>query len=152
MAPARPVQSAEQLGVTNTRLLLRGLAVRCPACGHRHTHETFGRMREQCLECSLRFERIEGHSMGYIGINTIVTFGITFFVVLIGAIATVPDVPAWPLAIAAMASAGLIPLLFLRSAHTLWTAMDLIMRPLRPGEIDPRYIVVDPEGGRWRRS
>jgi uncharacterized protein (DUF983 family) len=144
MSPGRTIQTSEQLGVANSRLLLRGLLVRCPACGHRRTHRSFGSMRDRCLECSLRFERIEGHSMGYIGLNTIVTFALTFLVILIGAVATAPEVAVGPLAAAAMVTAGAVPVVFLRSAHTLWTAIDLVLRPLRPGEIDPRYVRVDP--------
>lgn len=152
MPISRPIQSSEQLGVSNARLLWRGLVVRCPACGHRHTHQSFARMRDRCQECSLRFERIEGHSMGYIGLNTIVTFTVTFLVILVGAIVTLPDIPTGALTLAAALSAGLLPVIFLRSAHTLWTAIDLIMRPLRPGELDPRFVRVDPESGRWKRD
>lgn len=151
MAPRPPIQTSQQLGVSNVRLLLRGLLVRCPACGSGHTHQPFWTIRDRCQECSLKFERIEGHAIGYIGINTIVTFGLTFVVILVGAIATKPDIAMWPLTIAAMSTAALVPTCFLRSSRTVWTAIDLIMRPLRPGEIDPRFIVVDPTVGRWKR-
>jgi len=151
MAPRPPVQTSQQLGVSNTRLLARGLLVRCPACGARGTHRPFWTIRDRCQECALKFERIEGHAIGYIGINTMVTFSLTFAVILGGAIVTKPDIPFWPLAIVAMTTAALIPTVFLRSSRTVWTAIDLIMRPLRTGEIDPRFIVIDPAVGRWRR-
>ena len=100
--------------------------------------------------CSLRFERIEGHAIGYIGINTIVTFAATFAVLMGGSILTHPDIAVAPIFVAALLTSLVLPTLFLPSARTLWTAIDLIMRPLEPGEIDPRYIEVDPEMGRWK--
>lgn len=106
-------------------------------------------MLDECPQCSLKFERIFGHSIGYIGLNTVVTFGVTFVVLLVGSIATRPDIPVVPLLIATVFSAGVLPILFLPSAHTMWTAIDLIARPLTPGEIDPRFVVVDPEVGAW---
>jgi hypothetical protein len=36
------------------------------------------------------------------------------------------------------------PLLFFPASRMLWTAIDLLMRPLAPGEIDPRFVKVDP--------
>lgn len=144
-----PVQTSEQLGVSNTKMLWRGLIRHCPACGGAKTHSGYATMLTECPQCSLKFERIFGHSIGYIGLNTVVTFATTFVVLLVGSIATRPDIPVVPLAIATFLSAVVLPILFLPSAHTMWTAMDLIFRPLTPGEIDPRFIRVDPEAGAW---
>ena len=144
-----PVQTSEQLGVSNVRMLWRGLIRHCPVCGGRKTHSSYATMLAECPQCSLKYERIFGHSLGYIGINTIVTFGATFLVLLVGSIVTQPDIPVVPLLGAALASSTLLPALFLPSAHTLWTAIDLIIRPLAPGEVDPRYVRVDPVAGRW---
>lgn len=107
------------------------------------------KMRRRCPQCSLKFERIFGHSLGYIGLNTMVTFSATFVVLLVGSIATRPDIAVWPLVIAIICTSVVLPILFLPSAHTMWTAIDLIVRPLTPGEIDPRFVVVDPEVGDW---
>jgi len=147
-----PVQTSTQLGVSNSKMLWRGLLRRCPACGGAKTHRSYGTMLDECPQCSLKFERIFGHSIGYIGLNTVVTFGVTFVVLLVGSIATRPDIPVVPLLIATVLSAGVLPVLFLPSAHTMWTAIDLIARPLTPGEIDPRFVVVDPEVGAWTPS
>jgi hypothetical protein len=43
------------------------------------------------------------------------------------------------------------PLVFFPPSRTLWTAADLLMRPLATGEIDPRFVVVDPERDRRPR-
>lgn len=144
-----PVPTSTQLGVSNSKMLWRGLLRRCPACGGKKTHRSYATMLDQCPQCSLRFERIFGHSIGYIGLNTVVTFSVTFAVLLVGSIATQPDIPVIPLLIATLLSAGVLPLLFLPSAHTMWTAIDLAVRPLTPGEIDPRFVVVDPVVGTW---
>ena len=74
-----------------------------------------------------------------------VTFTATFVVLLVGAITLRPHIPFWPLVALALVPAGILPVVFLPSSHTLWTAIDLMMRPLTSGEIDPRFIVVDPE-------
>lgn len=144
-----PVQTSTQLGVSNSKMLWRGLLRRCPACGGKTTHSSYATMLDRCPQCSLKFERIFGHSIGYIGLNTVVTFSVTFVVLLVGSIATQPDIPVVPLLIATFASAVVLPIAFLPSAHTMWTAIDLAVRPLTPGEIDPRFIVVDPVEGAW---
>lgn len=145
MAHPVPIQTRQQLGVSNAKMMWRGLIVACPVCGSRGTHRSFGTLNERCSTCSLRFMRIEGHSIGFVGLNTVVTFATVFFVIIIGTFLTAPDIPTTALTIAAVVPAVVIPLAFTPSSHTLWTAIDLIMRPLEPGEIDPRYVLIDPE-------
>jgi len=149
MSVRPPVPTSEQLGVSNTRMLWRGFLRRCPACGNRTTHSSYATMLPECPQCALKFERIVGHSIGYIGLNTVVTFAVTFAVLLVGSVATQPDIPVVPMLIATLLSAVVLPIVFLPSAHTMWTAIDLAIRPLTPGEIDPRFIRVDPELGSW---
>lgn len=149
MAVHAPVQTSEQLDVSNVRMLWRGLLRRCPACGGRPTHSSYATMLDRCPTCDLHYERIFGHSLGYIGLNTVVTFSTTFVVLLVGSLLTRPDIAVVPLLIATCSTALLLPVLFLPSAHTMWTAIDLIARPLEPGEIDPRFVRVDPVAGRW---
>lgn len=141
MAYTKPTSTSEILGVSNVKMLWRGLLQRCPACGTHETHEPYFTFVKRCPDCSLKFERIEGHVIGYIGLNTMVTFAFTFVVLLVGAIVTKPDIPVVPLLLITMIPAVLLPVAFLRSAHTLWTAIDLIMRPIEVGEIDPRFVV-----------
>lgn len=138
-----------QLGVSNWKMGIRGCTLRCPACGARKTHTSFKTMADRCHQCSLQFERIAGHSLGYIGLNTTASFGATFIVILGGALLMHPDINAAQLLIAGLATGTLTSTLFLPISHTLWTAIDLILRPLAPGEIDPRFIKVDPEAGDW---
>lgn len=96
-------------------------------------------MKERCPRCGLRFERIEGHWSGDLGINTIVSFGALFLTLVIGFAVTYPDVPGVLLFACAIAVAVVVPLAFFPFSKTLWLAIDLMMRPLEPGEVDPVY-------------
>lgn len=143
--PAPEVPTEIQLGVSKARILARGFAQACPACGGRKLFTRWFTMVERCPTCSLRFERAVGQSIGYIGINTIVCFGATFVVLLGGAIIQIPHIRTGPLIIAVILTAGVLPIAFYPSSRTLWTAIDLLLRPLRAGEVDPRLILVDPK-------
>ena len=52
-------------------LLWRGLIKSCPVCGERQLFSKWVKMVERCPKCNLRFERIEGHWVGAVGMNTI---------------------------------------------------------------------------------
>ena len=81
--------------------------------------------------------------VGYIGLNTIVVFSLTFVVMMAGSIMMIPDIKPVPLIIAGLIPGGLGPFVFLPSSRLAWTAIDLLMRPLEPGEADPRFVAVD---------
>ena len=116
-------------------LLGRGFLRRCPVCGQGGLFHRWFTIVERCPRCSLRFERIEGHWLGALGVNTIVTFVALFAVVVVGLVLSYPDFDAiWVVLLAGVGTAVLVPLLFFGSARTLWTAVDLCMRPLAPGE------------------
>lgn len=126
-SPARPSLS---------RLVGRGLTLACPACGARGHFRLWVRMAERCHRCGLVFERIEGHWIGAIGINTIVSFGALLVSLIVGVALTIPDVPVAPLMVGNMALAAVVPLVFYPASRTLWTAIDIAMRPLEPHEVD----------------
>jgi uncharacterized protein (DUF983 family) len=137
-----------QLGVRPRRILMRGLVARCPACGGRGLFHGWFSMAERCPTCDLLFERVEGHWIGSLGTNTTVIFGLMLVVLLTVSLVAYPDPVLWPLLIAEISIAVAGPILFFPSSRTLWTAIDLLMRPLRPGEIDPRFVRVDPRRDR----
>src|SRR5690606_4317831 len=99
------------------------------------------RMIDRCPRCGLRFERIDGHWTGDLGMNTIVTFTAVFLTLIVGFAVTYPDVPGVRLFVCAVAVAGLVPLVFFPFSKTLWLAIDLMMRPLEPDEVKPEYRV-----------
>lgn len=120
-----------------SRTLWRGLTRRCPVCGQGNLFTRWVQMTERCPRCSLGFERVEGHFIGAIGINTIVSFGALLVAVVVGAVVTYPEIPVAPLVAVCLTVAIVVPLGFYPSSKTLWTAIDLLMRPLEPGEADP---------------
>lgn len=127
--------------LTIPRLLGRGLVRRCPLCGGGNLFETFFRVRPRCPRCNFPIHREEGHWLGAIGINTIVTFGLLFVTMVVAFLLTIDERRALPILIPCVLVACLTPVLFFGSSHTVWSAIDLAMRPLEPADdIDPRWI------------
>jgi uncharacterized protein (DUF983 family) len=118
----------------------RGLTRRCPVCGTFRIGDGYFRLKERCPGCGLRFARMEGHWSGDIGINTVVTFGLLFLVVLGGTLLMWEDLNAAVLLAAAAGVVLIFPVLFVPVAKTLWVAVDLMMRPVEPAELDPAYV------------
>jgi uncharacterized protein (DUF983 family) len=152
--PRRPrpeVPTLVQLGLKPRTMMLRGLFGRCPVCGGRHIFRRWFTMVERCPTCSLHYERVEGHWIGAIGVNTVCVMGLMLIVLGATTFAMFPDPPpTWPLMSAEVIIAVLGPLVFFPASRTLWTAIDLMMRPLLPGEVDPRFVKVDPLRDRKR--
>ena len=149
--PLPEVPTLVQLGLKPRTMLLRGLFGRCPVCGGRRLFHRYFTMVERCPTCSLRFERIEGHWVGAIGMNTVCVMGLMLIVLLVVTFSFFPDPPpTWPLMTAEVLIATLGTLVFFPASRTLWSAIDLMMRPLRPGEVDPRFVLVDPLRDRKR--
>jgi uncharacterized protein (DUF983 family) len=146
--PLPEVPSAIQLGMKPGKILRRGLFGACPVCGGRHLFTRWFTMKERCPTCDFRFERVDGHWIGAIGVNTVcvIVLGVTTF-------SYFPDSPPiTPLLVAEVTIALAGPIVFFQASRTLWSAMDLLMRPLKPGEVDPRVVLVDPLRDRSPRS
>ncbi|MGB5760002.1 MAG: DUF983 domain-containing protein [Acidimicrobiales bacterium] len=124
-------------------MIRRGLVRRCPVCGAGGQFRWWVRMNEVCHRCGLNFERIEGHWIGAIGINTIVSFGILMLSMVVSFVATLPDLPVVPLMIGHTALAVLVPTFFYPISRTLWTAIDIAMRPLEAHEVDWSVVLAD---------
>jgi hypothetical protein len=58
---------------------------------------------------------------------------------VVGMLLTVPDIPMWPLTILSVVIAVVVPLLFFPWSRTTWTAIDLVMTPVRAAELDPAW-------------
>lgn len=127
--------------LTVPRLLLRGLARRCPLCGGGHLFRRWFTIVDRCPRCGFPFERIEGHWIGALGINTIVTFAAVMVAVVAAFVATYQDESAWAAVAAIVTTAVVVPIAFYPVSKTLWSAIDLAMRPLEPeDDVDPRWI------------
>lgn len=122
-------------------LLWRGTTRRCPVCGGGRLFVSWMRIRDRCPRCNFSMDRIEGHVMGSLGLNVIFSFGVLFLTLAVGIALTLPHVPAAPLIVAGVVVSLVVPVLFLPYSKTLWSAIDLAMRPLEPDDdVDPRWL------------
>ena len=124
---------------TRGRMLLRGCLKRCPVCGQGHLFRRWFHRIDRCPRCGLRFERVEGHWTGDLGLNTIVSFSALFLTLIVGFALTYPDIPAVLLFLLAVGVALVVPVVFFPFSKTIWLAIDLMMRPLDPDEVRPAY-------------
>ena len=131
-----------------SRLLMRGLTMRCPACGQGRLFRRWFTMKDDCPRCGLHFERIEGHWIGALGINTVVSFGAILVSLIVGLGTTLPDPPVGPLVLVNAAVAVIVPVAFYPASRTLWTGIDIAMRPLEPTEVDWTTLAPDSAAAR----
>lgn len=130
------------------RLLVRGLAGRCPACGAGRQHRWWIKINEVCHRCGLKFERIEGHFIGAVGINTIMSLGILAVSLLVSIAVTYPDFPVLKMVLVNVAIAAIAPVVFFPLSRMLWTGIDIAMRPLSPDEVDWTKVLPTERRGR----
>ena len=123
------------------KTLRRGLTMACGVCGYRGLFRTWGMfaMVEDCPNCGLHFERMEGHSLGAVAVNTVVSSALVLTVVSLALVLFGTDVSTSFLLLIA-APAGLIfPILFDPVSRTLWNALELLMRPVEPDELNQGF-------------
>jgi uncharacterized protein (DUF983 family) len=146
--PGRVPPSAEPPAtpkpLTLPRLLWRGLRRRCPLCGGGDCFSGFFTKRERCPRCSFPLVREEGHWIGALGMNTVATFGLMLLTLTVTVALSWEHRRAVAIVLPTVLAAGLTPILFFGSSQTLWSAIDLAMRPLEPDDdVDPRWIPVN---------
>lgn len=139
----RTLPTTAQLGLPAWRLLARAVVVRCPACGSGGAFTDWFHMAERCPTCTLRFERVQGHWIGSLGTNTVVVFASMLVTLLATSMLGYPDPPGLWVLWVELGIALLGPIVLFPSSRMSWTAIDLLMRPLRRGEVDPRFVVTD---------
>lgn len=111
-----------------SRMLSRGLRLRCPLCGQGRLFRTVFRMHRLCPVCGLRFERDLGYFVGGLELHWISTyvFGIAgWFLVS----PLLPDGAWLPLGVYMLLVAG-VSLLLYRPARSLWMALDNLFDPV----------------------
>ena len=120
------------------KLMLRGLLLRCPSCGHATLVRGVLRVHDRCRVCGLPFEHDEGFFLGALVLNYTVSFlaGILPAIVLV---ATGRLSVAWGIVWSVLASL-LVPVLFYWHAKSLWMAAYYFFVPddLRPGRWQQR--------------
>lgn len=121
--------------------MLRGLLRRCPLCGSGEVFETWFRQRDRCPRCNYPTTRVHDQWIGSLGMNTMVSFLLLLGVIAVGFAVTYPDPPVGTLLVLTVGVAALFPVFFFPISKSLWSAIDMAMRPPDPDDdIDPRYL------------
>jgi uncharacterized protein (DUF983 family) len=120
-------------------IVARGFAARCGRCGSRGIFTGYFKLRERCPRCGYRFNREAGAFTGVMLMNITATFVLMFLslvsYVLWRGVTGNDDLALWPFAVACFAWAAIVPLVFYPLALTIWSAIDLAMRPLDDEEL-----------------
>ena len=114
-------------------MLGRGLLKRCPVCGTGKLFTRWFLMKERCPGCGYRFEREEGFFLGAYVINLAFAQGMVVLlavVPLILRLANDPDASIVPFIVGGIVGAVVAPMVFYPWSKTVWTAFDLMLRPL----------------------
>ena len=118
-------------------MLARGITKRCPLCGSGWLFTGWYRMRERCPGCGYRFEREEGFFLGAYVVNLGITEGLLLVLGIVPCIvflAANPDASLWPIVVSGLVAAVVAPLVFYPFSRTLWSAIDLMLRPAQAVE------------------
>lgn len=127
--------------LTWRRAVVRGFVRRCPMCGHRGIFASWFQLRDRCPTCNYPTTRVDDQWIGALGINTIVSFTSLVVVIGVGFAVTYPDPPVALLMIVTVAVAIVLPIAFYPISKSLWSGIDLAMRPPEPDDdIDPRFL------------
>jgi hypothetical protein len=114
-------------------MLGRALLKRCPLCGAGTLFSRWFRMKERCPGCGYRFEREEGFFLGAYVINLAIAQGMVILlavVPLIVRLAGDPDASIVPFIVGGAIGAVVAPMIFYPWSKTIWTAFDLMLRPV----------------------
>jgi hypothetical protein len=114
-------------------MLGRGLLKHCPLCGAGKLFTRWFRMKERCPRCGYRFEREEGFFLGAYVINLAIAQGMVILlavVPLIARLASDPDASIRPFIVGGIVGAVVAPIICYPWSKTIWTAFDLMLRPV----------------------
>jgi uncharacterized protein (DUF983 family) len=131
--------------LTPSRVVRRGLLRRCPLCGRTGIFRSWFRQADRCPHCNYPTTRVEDQWIGALGINTMVSFTLLVAAIGIGFAVTYPDPPVGVILAIAVVIAAVFPVVFYPISRSLWSAIDLAMRPPEPSDdIDPRFLPATP--------
>lgn len=127
--------------LTPARLLGRGFTRRCPLCGRRGIFTSWFHQADRCPTCNFPTTRVDDQWIGALGVNTIVSFTALVAVIAVGFGITYPDPPVGMILAVTVTVAAVVPVVFYPVSRSLWSAIDLAMRPPEPGDdVDPRHL------------
>ena len=117
-------------------MICRSLLRRCPNCGHhRAWFINWFKQGDRCVGCGVKRTRdTEGHELGSMTIASMINIVLIMIAIGIAIAITAPDVPVLTLYIVLASAALVFPVLTWPMTHTLWMAIDLIVRPMSQGE------------------
>lgn len=115
-------------------MVWRACRLKCCVCGQGRLFQHWTKIVERCPRCGYLFERAEGQYIGAVGMNTVITFGLLLVTLVVGFVTTAPHTPAVTLSLVGLGVAVVFPVIFYPFSKTTWTAIDLAMTPLEPGE------------------
>lgn len=111
-------------------LLLRGVLVRCPACGGGGLFRNWFKIRDRCPTCGFLFARGEsGYQLGSMALDLVIPMVIWFLAFFATLYLTWPTPPWVAIQWGSVAFMIAAPLLLYPMSHTLAIALDLWVRP-----------------------
>ena len=120
------------------RMLLRGMAKRCPACGAGRLFRGWFTMADRCPGCGYHFEREEGFFLGAYVMNLVIAQGLVMLLAVVPTIVLLnadANASLPPVVVGGLLGAVAAPVFFYPWSKTLWVAIELILRPI--GETEP---------------
>lgn len=111
-------------------MLRRGLVRHCPVCGSGRLFRRWFAMVPACPSCGFIFKRQPGQWLGSWFLNVILVQAVVCLLLFAAVAATWPDTPSLLLIGLAVAAAVVVPIAFFPFSRTIWSAIDLVMKPL----------------------
>ncbi len=119
------------------RMLCRGLIRRCANCGEPGAFFiSWFKTQDRCRGCKLLWQRnTQGFVLGALAINFVVTGGALIATLVIGVVASYPDLAIFELLVSTVGVTLFVGIFGYPISYTTWLAVDLIMRPIESGEL-----------------
>ena len=109
------------------QLLIRGLRLKCPACGQAPLFESPFKTYDRCAGCGLAFAREQGYFVGAIYINVVATEGAILLVYL--TLLLMMPASSEIIYTILFTMAAILPLAFFHHSRSLWLAIDHLIDP-----------------------
>jgi uncharacterized protein (DUF983 family) len=129
-------QSENNLPSTG-KMIRRSLLRQCPRCANRSAwFISWFKQGERCIGCGIKRTRdTDGHELGSMTIASVLNIVLIMAAIGIAVAFTAPEVPVLTLYIVLASAALVFPVLTWPMTHTLWMAIDLIVRPMDVDEV-----------------
>jgi uncharacterized protein (DUF983 family) len=111
-------------------MLRRGCGRRCPVCGGGHLFRRWFEMAPACPWCGFVFKRKPGQWLGSWFLNVMLVQTVVCLLLFAAVAATWPETPSLLLLALAVAAAVVVPMAFFPFSRTIWSAIDLVMKPI----------------------